>query len=466
MVPAVAGETNYAEGVLYQYKAKLGLGSHTYSFAAKSGSRIAVGDTVSHSGPIVSTTVPQEWRGATDQGKPVSFTVSGDGTSMLDFTFGVRGERTIVVLLDIKQHWEGDVLVTEYVYGDKTYYGTVSGTIPRMDILNKSFRGTYSAESDRANLSGTFTSPITAEGNVSGSTEVSSGYGGTVSVSGSATWSASIPSSVVIHGPKDGVLLNSSSVKVSGVAEGALVHSVEINGTPVQLTEGAFSANVSLAEGPNTIHLIAFDADQNIVGTYTVRVILDSTPPVVTLTEPTDSLETSDPRVTIKGTVDDPSILYVNVNDVPICVAEGQFSANVFLRTGVNTILVNASDEVGNLVSTQIAVVRREVTAVDELSGPLVLPEVFALQQNYPNPFNASTTVRYQLPKATEVQLSIYNLLGQKVRTVVDGVQPAGFYAVIWDGRNQSGVDMASGIYLYRLTGGDRSLVKKMLILR
>ena len=79
---------------------------------------------------------------------------------------------------------------------------------------------------------------------------------------------------------------------MSGVAEGALVHSAEVNGTPVQLTKGAFSTNVSLAEGANAIHLIAFDADKHIVGTYSVRVTLDSTPPVIALTEPTDSLET------------------------------------------------------------------------------------------------------------------------------------------------------------------------------
>ena len=70
------------------------------------------------------------------------------------------------------------------------------------------------------------------------------------------------------------------------------------------------------------------------------------------------------------------------------------------------------------------------------------------------------------LQEKGRVQLTIYNTLGQKVRTLVDDVRPAGLYTVTWDGKDQSGVDVASGIYLCRLTGGDRSLISKMLIVR
>ena len=297
MVPAVPGDTSYAEGVLYQYKTTLGLASHTYSFAAQSGSRVAVGDTVSHSGPLVST-VPQEWRGATDQGRSVSFTVSGDGTSILDLQTSVGTYLEITITTE-----EGTT--TEY------YNETISGTIPQMSVYNNKFSGSITESvpletltgtatgTARANISGTFTSPTRVEGTFSGfypEIVFRPGPWGPVlqqlTLMGSGEWSASLPSSIVIHQPKDRVLLNSSSVKVSGVAEGGLVHSAEINGTPVQLTKGRFSTNVLLAEGANAIHLIAFDADKNIVGTYSVRVTLDSTPPVIALTEPTDSLET------------------------------------------------------------------------------------------------------------------------------------------------------------------------------
>ncbi|MBI4552269.1 MAG: T9SS type A sorting domain-containing protein [Candidatus Latescibacteria bacterium] len=79
-------------------------------------------------------------------------------------------------------------------------------------------------------------------------------------------------------------------------------------------------------------------------------------------------------------------------------------------------------------------------------------PRVFALRQSYPNPFNAQVTIKYELPKTASVKFMIYNMLGQQVRMLVDQVQPAGYYTVQWDGRNANGHEVASGVYLYRLT--------------
>jgi hypothetical protein len=81
-----------------------------------------------------------------------------------------------------------------------------------------------------------------------------------------------------------------------------------------------------------------------------------------------------------------------------------------------------------------------------------VLPENFVLRQNYPNPFNPSTMINYQLPMISEVELSVYSLLGQKVTILVSERQPAGFYQIEWDARN-----LASGVYLYRLETYDPS---------
>lgn len=78
-------------------------------------------------------------------------------------------------------------------------------------------------------------------------------------------------------------------------------------------------------------------------------------------------------------------------------------------------------------------------------------PQKFSLSQNHPNPFNPSTEIQYGLPEAGRVTLSIYNLVGQKVRTLVDETQGAGFYSLSWDGRDEFSVEVASGIYLYRL---------------
>jgi len=88
-------------------------------------------------------------------------------------------------------------------------------------------------------------------------------------------------------------------------------------------------------------------------------------------------------------------------------------------------------------------------------------PTKFLLHQNYPNPFNPGTIIDYQLPMTSEVELSIYNLLGQKVATLVSEKQPAGRYKIKWDATGQT-----SGVYLYRLKSGSFVLTKKMLFLQ
>ncbi len=94
------------------------------------------------------------------------------------------------------------------------------------------------------------------------------------------------------------------------------------------------------------------------------------------------------------------------------------------------------------------------------------VPLTFAVSRNYPNPFNPSTTIEYQLPQQREVELIVYNTLGQKVRTLLRQSAPAGYHKVIWDGRNDSGQPVASGIYLYRFSAGDYRMIRKMVLLR
>jgi hypothetical protein len=96
-----------------------------------------------------------------------------------------------------------------------------------------------------------------------------------------------------------------------------------------------------------------------------------------------------------------------------------------------------------------VNVTRGMVNAVEERADGL--PVEFALHGNYPNPFNPSTIIRYDLPKSMQVRLTIYNTLGEKIRTLVDGLEPAGFKYLTWDGTNETGARVASGVYLYRL---------------
>ena len=93
-------------------------------------------------------------------------------------------------------------------------------------------------------------------------------------------------------------------------------------------------------------------------------------------------------------------------------------------------------------------------------------PASFALAQNYPNPFNSGTVIRFNLPQSNEIELAIYNLAGQKVMTLVQGLRQAGTYAINWDGKDERGMILASGVYLYELRAGARIETRKLTLLR
>jgi hypothetical protein len=97
------------------------------------------------------------------------------------------------------------------------------------------------------------------------------------------------------------------------------------------------------------------------------------------------------------------------------------------------------------------------VTGVEEKE----VPTLFALDQNYPNPFNPSTVIEFALPKEEHVVLEVYNLLGQRVATLVNEVRQTGYYAVPFNAEG-----MASGLYFYRLYTGEVSLMNKMMLLK
>lgn len=90
----------------------------------------------------------------------------------------------------------------------------------------------------------------------------------------------------------------------------------------------------------------------------------------------------------------------------------------------------------------------------------------FALEQNYPNPFNPKTTIRFALPQPGRVRLTIYNLLGQQIRTLINGQMSAGFHEISWEGREETGREVSSGVYFYRLETEGFSKSLKMLLLR
>jgi len=103
-------------------------------------------------------------------------------------------------------------------------------------------------------------------------------------------------------------------------------------------------------------------------------------------------------------------------------------------------------------------------TAIE--TQPKTAPVSFALYQNYPNPFNPSTTIRYELQSASSVELSVYDITGRKIATLVNAKQNPGLHTVTWNGKKSDGTSAASGIYFYRLVSGNKVSAKKMILAR
>jgi hypothetical protein len=170
--------------------------------------------------------------------------------------------------------------------------------------------------------------------------------------------------------------------------------------------------------------------------------------------------------------------LFAGVKDGTQRIGMVDLSGKNFLAPGEGT-LITLRARGSDLTSIKIT----KATLVDldarplalELSGELNLeaakgsdsrPQRFSLSQNYPNPFNPRTSIRYALPQDAHVRLTIYNILGQKVATLVDEQQSAGYRTVWWDGKDAKGGEVSSGVYFYRLTAGEFSEVKKMLLVK
>jgi hypothetical protein len=102
------------------------------------------------------------------------------------------------------------------------------------------------------------------------------------------------------------------------------------------------------------------------------------------------------------------------------------------------------------------------------ISGNLAtaLPHVYRLEQNYPNPFNPRTTIKFSLPKSSHVEMYIVNVLGQRVRTLIDADIKAGFHQTIWDGKNDYGIDVSSGIYFITMQCGEVKKLRKVMLVK
>ena len=150
-----------------------------------------------------------------------------------------------------------------------------------------------------------------------------------------------------------------------------------------------------------------------------------------------------------------------------VAAAPMHFSVRREGRSHGTSAYLNVADALADARHPEVSDVLSKF--LELLAEAKAIPETSALLANYPNPFNPETWIPYHLAKAADVAVTIYDVRGSVVRELVLGHQPAGVYesrgrAVYWDGKNQSGEKVASGLYFYTLTAGDFNATRKLLI--
>lgn len=170
--------------------------------------------------------------------------------------------------------------------------------------------------------------------------------------------------------------------------------------------------------------------------------------------------------VTIKSDIGGFKLFYSQDGDM-ITLGMFDLTGNARIALGKNAILrIDGNVEIISVLGADENADGQDFEIINGASKDPVVPIQFALNQNHPNPFNPTTEINFALPKACDITLEVYNIAGQKVATLVDGTLEAGEHTVQWHSRDQSGTPVASGIYLYRLTAGEFTDSKKMILLK
>jgi hypothetical protein len=159
----------------------------------------------------------------------------------------------------------------------------------------------------------------------------------------------------------------------------------------------------------------------------------------------------------------DPALLPIQGNQ-PAYASAGPYMRSPVVAANFGRGIFVWSDARSNGLNVYASQLLFSPTSADDDTGPL--PSMFGLKQNYPNPFNPSTTIDFMLPKTGHIKIGVINLLGQKVRTVIDGVFPAGSHSIIWDGTSDDGRKVASGVYFYRMESDSFNQTRKMILMK
>jgi hypothetical protein len=167
----------------------------------------------------------------------------------------------------------------------------------------------------------------------------------------------------------------------------------------------------------------------------------------------------------------------ISQTDPPWPISDDQFTIEISISPPpgddimtYNGTFTQTGDEASGtwsaVVSDSVCSGDWEVAFVDVEELANSIPTRFKMTQNYPNPFNSATTISYHVSEITDIELTIFNILGQKIRTLVNCRQSAGSYQIQWDGQDNEGRNVASGIYFYRLKAGEFAKIRKMVLIK
>ncbi|MCP4725916.1 MAG: T9SS type A sorting domain-containing protein [bacterium] len=255
------------------------------------------------------------------------------------------------------------------------------------------------------------------------------------------------------------------SVSAAGISSisgnGVLVYLVFqtkgiIGRTDLDITQFTFSDNVEIPSIINGRIIIMSDINNNHPAIESIN----------------DTSIVADQSFSITVTADDPDqdALTFSLAAAPGNMIIDQLTGDITWTpaeedTGIHYVKIEAEDNKGGFdeETFYITVLKEDVTSVN--NERIQIPIDFKLN-NYPNPFNPSTNIEYTVPVISNVHMEIYNILGQKIRTLVSRDLPAGKYKTQWNGLSDSGINVGSGIYICRLRAGSYTSTKKLMLIR
>ena len=282
----------------------------------------------------------------------------------------------------------------------------------------------------------------------------------------------------------------------------ALVYNVYRDSLPIGITTGTMFVDTDVSYGQDYCYKVSSTEDDSFVSAFSNTVCAtpeNQAPSAASLIMPADSdtimVNKNEAGVFVDAD-NNTSLTFIwqagvdpDGHDVTHSfVGGGEFDGLITFDTEATSYsityadLVTAISDVGELVVSG----SWAIGATDGMSGVVIsdantlvidagaalaideslIPEVFALHQNYPNPFNPVTNIQFDIPEESEVRMEIYNLMGQRVATLVNNTLEPGFHAVKWNGTNDFGKQLSSGMYIYRISANNFTSVKKLILMK